>query len=58
MEEKNEGIERTRYTLLIMAGTYQEQREEKGCICKSLPLSSICVHLQTHQSFGGTTEWH
>lgn len=47
MEEKNEGIERARYTLLIMTGTYQEQRGEKGSICKSLPLPSICVHLQT-----------
>lgn len=47
MEEKNEGIEMACYTLLIMAGTYQEQRGERGCICKSLPHPSICVQPQT-----------
>lgn len=56
MEEKNEGIERAYYTLLIMGGMYQEQRDERGCICKRVCHSPICVYIyKPHQSF--ETEW-
>lgn len=54
MEDKNAAMERARYTLLIMAGKYQEQRGERGCICKRVCHSPVFVYsYKPQQSFGG-----
>lgn len=54
MEEKNEGIERAHYTLLILADRYREQRGERGCICKRVCHSPIFVYIyKPHDPLGG-----